>query len=76
MGTSAHKWVRSTSGGDTRPTGHYAALPDFRGSRNWSPLLVAVLPVEQRLVHPGRLDRADPLGIVDQQLTVERGSCR
>ena len=27
-------------------------------------------PVEQRLVHPGRLDRADPLGIVDQQLTV------
>ena len=32
----------------------------------------AVLPesVEQRLVLPGRLDRADPFGIVDQQLTV------
>ena len=27
-------------------------------------------PVEQRLVLPGRLDRGDPLGIVDQQLTV------
>ena len=26
--------------------------------------------VEQRLVLPGRLDRGDPLGIVDQQLTV------
>ena len=26
--------------------------------------------VEQRLVLPGRLDQGDPLGIVDQQLTV------
>jgi hypothetical protein len=35
-------------------------------------LLGAVLPgpVEQRLVHTDRLDRADPLGIVDQQPTV------
>ena len=42
----------------------------FRGVERGRPLLGAVLPVEQRLVHPDRLDRADPLGIVDQQLTV------
>ena len=44
------------------------------GVERGRPLLGAVLPdpVEQRLVHPGRLDRADPLGIVDQQLTVGR----
>ena len=36
------------------------------------PLLSALPPdpVEQRLVHPGRLDRADPRRIVDQQPTV------
>ncbi|MGB3015004.1 MAG: hypothetical protein WBB41_10320, partial [Candidatus Nanopelagicales bacterium] len=42
----------------------------FRGGVECGrPLLGAVLPksVEQRLVLPGRLDRADPLGIVDQQ---------
>ena len=44
----------------------------FRGVERGRPLLGAALPgpVGQRLVLPGRLDRADPLGIVDQQLTV------
>jgi hypothetical protein len=38
------------------------------------PLLGAALPDpgQLRLVHADRLDRADPLGIVDQQLTVGR----
>ena len=42
------------------------------GVERGRPLLGAVLPdpVGQRLVHPDRLDRGDPLGIIDQQLTV------
>ena len=68
MGAAPIRWHRDLIMGSMRrrwdEIAHWLPFGFQGGVEGGRPLLGGVLPVEQRLVHPDRLDRADPLGIV------------